>query len=551
MMAAGGIDVQTTLAAVALVAAAVALVYANLQARAARAAGADDSAGPPRALLTWYAALVIVGFLVALPTRSPFAPGLTFGWGFLLGGLAGVYAAFEVARSWRDGAWLARAVGLIGAAAAGPAVVLLIFARHPDHALMGCALGAALLALIWRLCLGPLGAREQSGDEAAIQARGSDLFALVAVATAVATRLGVERYGGDLAGTPGALRALPALIAGVAALAAIVPSALATREGGGGARLRALLVGVVAAAITLLVVVVLAWKVLGGWAPALAALTGFAGFALIAWLACPVEEDEPGEDSRPVLEVFGIALVALAMVAVSFKLLHGYGESLALMAGIAPVMVVAAAAGTGRRSTVAPLLAGGYALVLLLAVYRLLLEHVPGAKPLQMQAHYDYFALVLGAAAILGLLAWAEMARRVAARGDGTAAMRTLIGRAPGPLIAVVLAPMLLLVLWGEGAVSGLLVGLVLAELAWMMVAAWTTGADRLTALSAAPHAALVAVALVAAQLSPRVDELVELSRAWKAGVVLIVAGVAVVWLVVAAVLAQRQGRAAGGETDA
>ena len=542
---------QTTLAAVALAASAVALVYAYLQARAARAGGADESPGPPRALLIWYAALVIAGFLATLPTRAPFAPGLTFGWGFLIGGLAGVYAAFEVARSWRDGAWLARAVGLIGAATAGPALLLLLFARNPDHALMGCALGAVLLALIWRLCLGPLATREQSGDETAGQTRGADLFALVAVATAVATRLGVERYGGDLAGAAGALRALPPLVAGVSALALIVPSALAAPERGGDTRRRALLVGLVAAAITLLVVVVLAWKVLDAWAPALVALTGFAGFVLIAWLACPIEQDEPREDARPVLEAFGIALVALAMVAVSFKLLHGYGESLALMAGIAPVIAVGAAAGADRRSTSAPLLAGGYALVLLLATYRLLLEHLPGAEPLQMQAHYDYFALVLGATAIFGLLAWAEMARRVAARGDETEAMRTLIGRAPGPLLAVVLAPMLLLVLWGEGAVGGLLVGLVIAELAWMMVAAWSTGADRLAALWAAPHAALAAVALVAAQLSPRVDELVELSRAWKAGVVLIVAGVAVVWLVVAAVLGARRPSAAGGESDA
>jgi len=543
--------VQTTPAAVALVAAAVALVYANLQARAVRAAGADDSEGPPRALLMWYAALVVAGFLATLPTRPPFAPGLTFGWGFLIGGLAGVYAAFEVARSWRNGAWLARAIGLVGAATAGPALILLLFAGNPDHALMGCALGAVLLALIWRLCLGPLAAREPSGDEAASQTRGADLFALVAVATAVATRLGVEHFGGDAAGPHGALRALPPLIAGLSALALIVPSALAAPGRVGGARLRALPVGLVAAAITLVVVVVLAWKVLGVWAPALAALTGFAGFALIAWLACPLEQDQPRADSRPVLEVFGIALVALAMVAVSFKLLHGYGESLALMAGIAPVMVVAAAAGTDRRSMSAPLLAAGYALVLLLATYRLLLEHLPGAEPLQMQAHYDYFALVLGAAAVFGLLAWAEMARRVAARGDETEAVRTLIGRAPGPLIAVVLAPMLLLVLWGEGAVGGLLVGLVIAELAWMMVVAWSTGADRLVALSAAPHAALMAVALVAAQLSPRVAELAELSRAWKAGVVLIVAGVAVVWLVLSAVLGARRPTAAGGESDA
>ncbi|HUS81490.1 MAG TPA: hypothetical protein VM283_09505, partial [Armatimonadota bacterium] len=311
---------QTVFAAVSLAASAIALIFSEVQGRDEQSGRPPDSTGPPRALLVWYGALVVAGFLATLPTRSPFAPGLTFGWGFLLGGVAGVYAALQVARPWRAGAWLARSVGLIGAATAGPAIILLVFGGYPNDALIGFAFAAVLLALIWRLCRGPLGARE-GGDQSALEAHGADLFALVAVATAVGARLGLEHFGGSAEGTSGALRALPVLVGSVSGLAAVVPSSLAAAEGRRSAATRALLIGLIAAAIALVMVLILSWTVLGGWTPAVAAAAGAVGFAIMAWLASGADER-----GRPVLEVLGIALVALAVVAVGFKLLHGYGE---------------------------------------------------------------------------------------------------------------------------------------------------------------------------------------------------------------------------------
>ncbi len=543
---------QTILAAVALATSAVALTWSNVQALGEQRRGPGDSTGPPRSLLVWYAALVIAGFVVTLPARSPFSPGLTLGWGLLLGGAAGVYAAFEIARSWRGGAWLARGIGLIGAATAGPAVILLIFGGYPDDALMGFALAAVLLALVWRLCLSPLSEREDAPDEGDLAARGADLFALVAVATAVATRLGVEHFGGAVSGTSGALRALPVLVGSMSGLAAVIPSSLARVAGRRATAARALLLGLLAAAVPVLTVVVLSWKVLDRWTPALVVAAGVVGFGLLAWLACQADGRGRAEARRPLPEAFGMALVALALVAVGFRLLHGYGEALALMGGIAPAILVAAAAAADRRGAVTPLLTGGFALVLLLATYRLFLERAPEHHPLQLQEHYDYFALALGALCCFGLLAWTQRSGRAAeAAADETEARRRLMARAPGPLLAVVLVPVALLVVWGDGAVTGLLVGLVVAELAWMMMAALSTAEDRGVVLSAAPHAALVAAALVAAQLSPRVSALVDLTRVWKAAIVVAIALAAARWVGATTLLARRRSRTGGGEDDA
>jgi len=317
----GGLDVQTILAAVSLAASALALTFANLQALSERRKGLSDSTWPPRSVAVWYGALVLAGFVAALPTRAPFAPGLTLGWGFLLGGVVGVYAAFEIARSWRGGAWLARAIGLIGAATAGPAVILLIFGPHPEHALMGFALAAVLLALLWRLCLSPASARDEAADAAVVQARGADLFALVAVATAVALRLGVEHFGAAVSGTGGALRALPVLVASIAGPAALIPSSLATVGGRRATGTRVLVLGLMAAAVPVLTVVILSWKVLDRWSPALVVLAGAAGLGLVAWLACCADSRGRFEERRPAAEAFGMALVALALAAVAFKLL--------------------------------------------------------------------------------------------------------------------------------------------------------------------------------------------------------------------------------------
>ncbi|MGC9317313.1 MAG: hypothetical protein ACP5KN_04665, partial [Armatimonadota bacterium] len=101
------------------------------------------------------------------------------------------------------------------------------------------------------------------------------------------------------------------------------------------------------------------------------------------------------------------------------------------------------------------------------------------------------------------------------------------------------------------GAMQGLLVGLVVGELAWMVLAAWSTGRDRAACLAAAPHAALVGAALVALQIGPIVADVGPISRSVKAGIVGAIALVAVVWIAVGVALVRAEVADGGGDRDA
>ncbi|MGC9319749.1 MAG: hypothetical protein ACP5KN_17080, partial [Armatimonadota bacterium] len=503
------------LAVVSLVVAALGLVYSNVQVFVARRAHYDEGPGPPLSLVLWYAALAIAGVVATVPSRAPFAPGMGLGSGLLLGAVAGVYAAIEAGRSWASGGWLARAIGLISAAAAGPALVLILFAESPAAPLTGFALSAVLAALLWRLCLSPMAAHRYPDHADSPAVLGLEIFALVAVAGTLGARLGLEHFGGSDAAE--AYWPLPVLLIAGAGLGAMIPSTLAAADGQRDVGPREALIALVATLLPVLVVLVLSWKLFGQWSPLLVVLTGAAGMAVAAWLAAESGADE----GRPALEAFALGLVALAMIVVAFKVLHGYGETLALAGGVAPLAVIGCAAARNRRGLTAPLLAGTFTIVVVLAAYRMVLESTGGHQALDLEEHYTYFGLIVGALAVFGLLAHGAGSRRAAAQAaDPIDALRRMMARAPLPMLGVALLPAAMLAVWGQGAMQGLLVGLVVGELAWMLLAAWSTGRDRVACLAAAPHAALVGAALVALQMGPIVGGLGPISRPVKAGIV-------------------------------
>ncbi|MEA3401539.1 MAG: hypothetical protein U9R79_09900, partial [Armatimonadota bacterium] len=470
--------------------------------------------------------------------------GMGLGSGLLIGAVAGVYASIEASRSWASSGWLARAIGLISTAAAGPALVLILFAASPTVPLVGFALSAVLAALLWRLCLAPMGAREEATDSPAVL--GVEIFALVAVAGALGARLGLEHFGGSDAAE--AYWPLPVLLVASAGLGAMIPSTLASADDEGDVGLREALIALVATLLPVLVALMLAWKLFGQWSPLLVVLTGAVGMGMAAWLAA----ETGAEEGRPALEAFALGLVALAMVAVAFKVLHGYGEALALAAGVAPLAVIGSAAARKRRGLAAPLLVGSFTIVVLLAAYRMVLETTGGHQAVDLEEHYVYFGLIVGALAVLGLVAQGAGSWRAAAEaGDPLDALRRMMARAPLPMLGVALLPAAMLAVWGQGALQGLLVGLVVGELVWMVLAAWSTDRDRAVCLAAAPHAALVGAALVALQLGPIVAGLGPISRAVKAGVVVAIALVAAVWIAVRTTLARAEALQGGGDGDA
>ncbi len=533
-------NVQTTLATVSLAVSIVSMAASTF------ISGRKDDRIPwtGGALSVWFGALITGGIIATIPSAPPFAPGMALGWGLLIGGIAGLYATVELSRSWSRGDWLDRGVGLMGAATAGPALAWLLFPDDPQATLVGIALAGLLLALLWRLCVAPTADAEHQDDASRAAVLGAEVFALVAAAVAVASWLAAERFTA-MTSEAEVSRILPVLIASASGLAALVPAKLASSGGRRAPCERALLIGIIAAAIVAVGVAVLGSDLLEGSSVLLTVVAGLAGLAIAALLACVAGAERVGEEPhQPLVEVFGTALVALALVAVGFKLLHGFGEGLALVAGAAPIVFVACATAPDRRQVVAPLATGAFALVLLLATYRVLIEQGGTHYPLKMQQHYVYLGLVLGAASGFALLAWMTRLARVArdAREDALVRLMTL---APWPLVALVLVPMAILIVWGYDAVGGLLVGLVIAQLGWMMLVAWSAQ-ERQAAVIAAPQVFLAAAALVTAHLAPRVMEAVDLTRTTKAVIIIVVAAAALAW--VAGAVWPRITAAAGGD---
>ena len=539
---------QTLLAALALVAAVTGLAYSNFKARAAPRREAKEP--PPEfawPVFVWAAALVIVGFAVTLPSRYPFSPGLTLGWGLLLGGALGLYAALESNRPYEAGYWWARGVGLLAAAVFGVSLILLVFRGYPNEALVGYSLGAALVAAVWRSCASPARAREGTENAGMVSDRSVELFALSAVALALGARLGIAHFPRSAEITvAGGYWSLPPLVTGVAVLGAIAFAGLVSASSAETARRRPLGVALIATALAVIVAILMAWKLFGDWRSGLTVLGGAVGFGLAAWLAC--EAEDSGPEGRPVTEVFGVALVALAVMAFAFTTFHGYGESLALSSGLPLVILISVSQVRSRRALAGPLLTGGFVIVLLLVLYRFFLEKNGAESPFDFQQHYNYFGIVLGTFTGLGLLAYGHNMWQIArSSSDEVATLRSVMTYAPLLGLAVVLTPGALLVVWGLGALSGFLIGLVLAELFWLMLLAWVSGDDRLIALAGAPHSYLLGMSLVAIQFSPLLLSLGDASRLIRVSIVGSFVLVGLLWALLKARVERRRGLQGGG----
>jgi len=268
-------------------------------------------------------------------------------------------------------------------------------------------------------------------------------------------------------------------------------------------------------------------------------------------LACEAGGADEEQAERPAAEAFGIALLALAVVAIAFRILHGYGEALALSGGLAIVVLVSVSQAKSRQALAGPLLTGGFTIVLLLALYRLFLERNGAGTPLDLQQHYNYFAVTLGALSALGFLAYGHRAWQIAkSASDERTALGSLIAQTPLLGLAVVLTPLALLVVFGLDALSGFLIGLVLTELLWMLLITWTGAEERAIALAGAPHAYVVGMSLVAIQFSPLLLSLGDASRALKSSIVMGFVIVGFLWVVVKAVIEERRGAAGGGGVD-
>lgn len=491
-------------------------------------------------------AVGVVLFLFTLPSAPPFAAGLTLGWGFLIGLVLGLYAVVQASCAPEDAGWASQGVGVLSAGALGPALVLLVFRGYPNDALMGCALGAVFVACVASSCARPMYAAMAESDRTALAwHRGVEVFAVATVVGAIGSALAIHHFPRpNAAAEAGGYWAFPALMVAVGALASAIVAGEWTKRL---RRHRGLIVGGLAAVVVVLATVLLGQRLLRSLSWDLP-LIGALAVGFVLWALGHAAGEEPGDDFRPVGLAFGAALLALAVIAAAFKALHGYGEALALLAAL-PIAAMAYLGAQREREPVAESIAmGALCMILLMAMYRLFLEQVGRGWSLDYQRHYDYFAVILGVAACFGLLSVAAGAREAVerARAHGRGLVAPLLARTTLLGVAVAAVPPVLGAVWGVKAVGAFVAGLVIAEATWIMLVAWTRGQDRADAVAVAPHLFFMAALLVAIQFSPQVLSL-ELTRAHKIIIVLLVTGVAIIWIGAGTLVAGRLAKEEGG----
>jgi hypothetical protein len=487
--------------------------------------------------------LILAGYLVSLLREPPFSGGGRLGLGFLIGGAWAFAAALIMPwakalipldlrpeRRWVAGNALS--AGFSSWTLAGANATLLAFKGNPIDALMGFGLGFATVAILVRAAGD--GASTARGQIAGWEGMGPQ--GIFAAALVTACSLGVYHFRLT---EQRIWWSLPLAAAGVAIAATIIASRigalgrLGQREGG-----RLFVTGLIGLPIVGLLALLIATKVLHSWPMFGCVVIGLSSAGLIAWLIVGASAEGNGGIAFQAAAFGGV--VVMAMVAACFKLLAGYGVALALCAGWAIVVPVAgvltlapeahgerwAAWGAGLMP-----FAAAWALV---AAYRLFLEHCEG-EPLAATVHYAFIGFAVGAIIMLVYAGYGARTGRVASShppgwGELLALLRTgVIG------VVSVALPLGFTTLWGQRATAGLVAGMAVGGL---VLAAWQlSGADR---TSLAPGTVLLGLgsALAAVQLTHLALPLLMGTRATKLVVVLVVAGIALVWVLVDAACA-------------
>jgi hypothetical protein len=253
-------------------------------------------------------------------------------------------------------------------------------------------------------------------------------------------------------------------------------------------------------------------------------------------------------EARPSGLAWGAVLLTLAVIALAFRQLQGYGQALVLI----PALIVFTPSWLRRREPTDPLaeslVIGAFTTGLLLTVLRIYLERAGRGVYLDFQQFYNLLGLFLGATVGFMILASSESALRLisGAESSSRSGLSLLRWRSVGIGLALTAMPLLLAALWGAKATGAYLAGLVISEIVWILLISWLQGEARQTALVAAPHLYMVSSAMIAAQFTPLVLSFA-LTRSHK---IVLVGVAALVTLIAVAAGAQLSSRLQGGSRD-
>jgi len=471
-------------------------------------------------------ALVLVLFLAALPKEPPFSPGQRLGWGFLIGGLAALVGALCAAYLPNPGRayWPYPPMVVLSLAVAAASLSYALFRGDPADALLGSALGAAVVAGLFRLLY-----RDHDAPHVlpALEA-GAGASATVAAACCLA----VHHFANP---SQRGWWAFPLALAGFWLLGQVVAYFATTHRALAKHPLALLaLSGAAAALLAISLGDLLAVKLEPAQSVALLLVSGIITAAIILWLTLSAER---ALAAPLLLSLTGLsALLVIFLVMLSYKLLAGFGVGVALLGAWS---VAAAALGLGSLASLLPmrlLLIGANVLLL-----RVFLERAgAGLGEPTMSFHYTLMGVVVGA--VLPPL-------------YSGLALRPGLGRALllGALASA--SPIVMLTFWGQDALLGMLVGLVAGQaisagLAALGEALPAGPAAETYAVWQAPTGLLgLGMGLVAAQFSRACAFLYQMPRAEKAYIAYGIGALVVLWAVaLGLVQLRRQSLAARAE---
>ena len=484
------------------------------------------------AWLPWVALLVLAaGVAMMLPARTA-TTGYSAAWGMLIGGSLTFLAFWFSAIQARAERHAGDAVAFLSVGGLGVAVVLLLFRAAPQDALTGCALGAIVLSALFCGVL-----RVYSPDSVPPLYRGIEMYGLAVLALVAGVRLGMLHFPGVPTATAGGYWAFPLLLLSAGVLGAILFS---SDRPGSLLRRRPWISATIAGGIMVGVTVVMQLRLLPrlDWQ---VPLYGLLAFGVILAFLLQEEHHLPVSRFRPMALTFGLVFLTLAVVMLAFRRLAGYGEALTLLPVLLLVAVSYLRADAVQRPLAAALGVGGFTLLLLFTVARLLISGTGPSILLDFQRHYDMLTLIIGVGAALGVMGYMTQ-HLVLEQADGlrarlpawSAALRTLL-----LLVMMGVAPLAILSFFGVRSLLAYLLGFAIGEIIWLALAAWSSGHERLRVLLAAPHVYLLTAMIAAVQFAPAVLAL-DLSRTQRVTMVIIIAALAILWVLLDTLLHAR-----------
>lgn len=470
--------------------------------------GSSEESARERWFLTISALIgVVILFLVTLPVKPPFSAGQKLGYGILIGGIIGAVAMLLFSKWGGVSKWgsSVASIGIPSAALLSVGLVLLIFGNYPQVALGGVAIGALAVAVLFRLSL-------SIGSAA-------NIWAISAVGLASTVMLATFRFGLT---TDRFWWRAPLMVLAAAIVSQVVGSIFAREDKS------FTLPAIVASIITVGLTAVFAWKIFPNWALLWVSIYGVITLLLISWLG----EIYPRSTQAAATVVVGV----VALSALAFRFLGGFGIGIAILAAWPVIMSLQAFGGNleatdadspSARETVvyATFISVG------LLVLRLFIEnYASDLKTMDLLLHYSVVSLALGA--IFPFL-FVSYFPRISGLSIG---LRTLSSVITGVFAAA--APLVILLLWGFKAEFGFVLGTVAAKMFILLMFSTVTRFQTMGFLKGALLALVAQV--VALQLSGLVAPLADSPRMTKVIILSVVLVLGLIWAGVSALMQRR-----------